>query len=46
MSSNPIPDVRTMDASVIKFSKVWEDYNLLRSSLEIKPDDVIVSVTR
>ena len=41
-----IADLKTMDKSIVRFSKVWEDCNLLRRSLEIKPDDVVVSITR
>lgn len=35
-----------LDLSVLRYSRVWEDYRILCKGLDIKTEDVIVSITR
>lgn len=37
---------RSIDLSVIRYSKVWEDHRVLSQALDIQPDDVVLSITR
>jgi len=37
---------RSLDLSVIRYSRVWEDCRVLSKALQIKPDDDIISITR
>ncbi|XP_004346750.1 hypothetical protein CAOG_05065 [Capsaspora owczarzaki ATCC 30864] len=36
---------KLLDLSVIRYSRVWEDHQLLERSLDIRPDDVVLSIT-
>ena len=37
---------RSLNLSVIRYSRVWEDHRVLSKALQIKPDDDILSITR
>ena len=46
MESIAAKSVKELDASVIEYSRVWEDYRLLSQGLQTQPGDVVLSITR
>ena len=47
INADLVPDeVESMDGSIIRFSKVWEDFSLLQKALDVGSNDVVVSITR
>lgn len=37
---------RSLDLSIIRYSRVWEDYRVLSEALQIDENDDIISITR
>lgn len=35
-----------LDLSIIRYSRVWEDCDVLCRGLDIQPNDVVLSITR
>ena len=37
---------KKLDLSVLRYSRVWEDHRVLSRALQLKPEDVVLSITR
>lgn len=39
-------EIRSLDFSIIRYSKVWEDHRTLANALELTEEDIVISITR
>ena len=45
-SSEQSEVARSLDLSIIRYSRVWEDHRVLSEALQINENDDVISITR